>query len=91
MIIACAFCFLIGATLGSRFKVAILMPAMLLIAFAMLSFGVLTDQSVSFMFVSQICALVATQLGFLSSLFFATVTKTHLSSDSRPQSAGLIK
>jgi hypothetical protein len=66
MTIAAFACFTAGMLLGTWFRVAILLPAMLLTIAVTLSFGVLSGQSASGMIFCQILALTALQMGYLT-------------------------
>ena len=71
MIIAAFACFIAGALLGTRFRVAILLPTMLVSMGVTLSIGVLGGQEFSQMIASQITTLTALQFGYLSSALIA--------------------
>ncbi len=71
MFIAALFCFIAGTLLGMRFKVAILLPVMFVIAAAILPFGILTGQKVSFIISLELMTLTALQLGYLSTALIA--------------------
>lgn len=64
-------CFITGMLLGTRFKVAGLLPAMFVLAALILSFGILSSQTVSFIVFSQFVAFVAIQIGYLSAVVLA--------------------
>lgn len=66
MIIAAFVCFIAGTLLGMRFKVAILLPVMFVVAAAILPFGILSGQKVSFIISLELITLTALQLGYLS-------------------------
>jgi fumarate reductase subunit D len=66
MIVAALVCFIAGTLLGMRFKVAILLPVMFVIAAAILPFGILTGQKFSFIISLELVTLTALQLGYLS-------------------------
>jgi len=68
MIIAAVLCFIAGTLLGMRFKIAILVPVMFVVAVATLPFGILTGQKASFMISLELMMLTALQLGYLSTL-----------------------
>jgi H+/Cl- antiporter ClcA len=72
MITAAFACFAAGTLLGTRFRVAVLVPAMLVTMAAVLSFGILNGQEVSLIVASQLAALTALQLGYISSAIIAT-------------------
>ena len=71
MIIAAFVCFIAGTLLGMRFKVAILLPVMFVVAAAILPFGILTGQKVSFIISLELITLTALQLGYLSTAVIA--------------------
>jgi Flp pilus assembly protein TadG len=71
MIIAAVACFIAGMLLGTRFRVAILLPIMLVTVAAIFSFGLLSGQEASLMIAWQIMALTALQLGYLSAATMA--------------------
>jgi fumarate reductase subunit D len=78
MIIAAFVCFIAGTLLGMRFKVAILLPVMFVVAAAILPFGILTGQKVSFIITLELMMLTALQLGYLSTaLIVARSTRKH--------------
>ena len=78
MIPAILLAYLLGTALGSRYKVAILLPAMVLIAFGVMSYGVLISESISFILTLELATLAAVQFGFLSTAFFATSKRKYL-------------
>ena len=69
MIAAAATCFIAGALLGIRFKVAILVPAIFVLGAAILPFGILTGQRVAAIMSMEFVVLAALQLGYLSAAF----------------------
>lgn len=71
MIIAASACFIAGALLGRRFKVAILLPVMFVIAAAILPLGILTGQTFWFIISLELITLTALQLGYLSTALIA--------------------
>jgi hypothetical protein len=73
MIIVAFACLVTGALLGSRFRVAVLLPATVVAMAAIVSFGVLNGQKASLIVVSQVIALVALQSGYLSATVLATL------------------
>ena len=62
MIIAALVCFIVGTLLGMRFKVAILLPVLFVVAAAILPFGILTGQKFSFMISLELVTLTALHL-----------------------------
>jgi fumarate reductase subunit D len=74
MIVAALVCFIAGTLLGMRFKVAILMPVMFVVAAAILPFGILTGQKVSFIIALEFATVTALQLGYLSTALIAART-----------------
>ena len=79
MIAAAAICFIAGALLGMRFKVAILVPAVFAVGAAILPFGILTGQTVSSIMSMEFVTLAALQFGYLSATLMAarSVRKTY--------------
>ena len=71
MIIAAFVCFIAGTLLGMRFKVAILLPVMFVVAAAILPFGILTGQKFLFIISLELITLTALQLGYLSTALIA--------------------
>jgi hypothetical protein len=71
MIIAALVCFIAGTVLGMRFRIAILLPVMFVIAAAILPFGILTGQKFSFIISLEFVAVTALQLGYLSAALVA--------------------
>jgi hypothetical protein len=65
MIIAAFACCVAGVLLGTRFRVAILLPATLLTVAVIFSFGVLSGQKISLMIGWQIMAATALQVGYI--------------------------
>jgi hypothetical protein len=65
MIVALA-CFFFGSWLGMRFKVAILVPALFATMIIVLGEGILGGQKASLVIFSEIAALGALQIGYLS-------------------------
>ena len=66
MIIAALVCFIAGTLLGMRFKVAILLPVLFIMAAAILPYGILTGQKFSFIISLELVTLTALQFGYLS-------------------------
>ena len=60
-------CFLIGAWLGVRFKVAVLVPATFAVIILSWCVGLPDGQSYSLLIVTQIAAVAAIQAGYLAS------------------------
>ena len=78
MIIAALVCFIAGTLLGMRFKVAILLPVMFVIAAAILPFGILTGQKFWFIISLEFVTLAALQLGYLwTALIAARALRKH--------------
>ena len=71
MITAALVCFIVGTLLGMRFKVAILLPVMFVVAAAILPFGILTGQEFSHIILLEFTMLTALQLGYLSTALIA--------------------
>jgi fumarate reductase subunit D len=65
MIIAAFVCFVAGILLGMRFKVAILLPVMFVMASAILPFGILSGKKLSFIISLELVTLTTLQLGYL--------------------------
>jgi hypothetical protein len=80
MITAAFTCFIAGTLLGARFRVAILLPALLVSAAAILFRGILSGQDASFIIASMIVALTTLQLGYLSTaiMTFRSARKSYL-------------
>jgi fumarate reductase subunit D len=70
MIIAALVCFIAGTLLGMRFKVAILLPVLFIMAAAILPYGILTGQKFSFIVSLELMTVTALQLGYLSAALF---------------------
>jgi hypothetical protein len=68
MIMIVLFCLLVGGLLGMRFKVAILLPAMLVIAALILTFGIYRGQEAWSVALSQVLALISLQFGYLAAM-----------------------
>lgn len=71
MITVALTCFIAGTLLGTRYRVVILVPAMLVTAAAVLAYGISVGQQASFMIISQIVAFTTLQLGYLSAALMA--------------------
>jgi fumarate reductase subunit D len=65
MIIAALVCFIAGTLLGMRFKVAILLPVLFIMAAAILPYGILNGQKFSFTISLELVTLTALQFGYL--------------------------
>ena len=72
MIAAAVVCFIAGALLGMRFKVAVLVPAIFVTGAAMLPFGILTGQAVSSIMSTEFATLAALQFGYLLAAIIAS-------------------
>ena len=71
--------FIAGTLMGMRFRVAILLPAMLVTVAAIVSFGVLSGQEASRTTARLIIVVSALQLGYLSTALIAARSTRKLS------------